>query len=290
MHSLIAARPDRKLMLRRPQISGNHQLPTTSTSLSPPAATMRHYASRKGRFAISTELMLKLSAVLNFIFLVLWIFSGVLQSSGTSNRNQSLMIRGDERTWHGGYPNAVDHKGSCWCGAEDQYCMCTPNVAIDLIIASHDETHVWLVRRKDTNQLATMGGFVDVSETVEQAVHRELKEEMNIELLKGEPPRLHGVYSDPRRDNRRRNASVVFVVKLEHSIQPKAADDAKDVQKISLGEIENYDFFADHKTILLDYRESLQRGGPGLATRETLKKLDSSNEAAIDIQRSVCIK
>ena len=243
--------------------------------------------------------MLKVSLALNAVFLVAWVVpwvlsSGTPPSSSIHNDNKAMFIRGDERTWHGGHPIAKDHKGSCWCGAEDNYCMCTPNVAIDLIIASHDETQVWLVRRKDTSQLATMGGFVDVGETVEQAVHRELKEEMNIVLDAGsEQPQLQGVYSDPRRDNRRRNVSVVFVVKLAHSIQPKAADDAKDVQKISVEDIEEHDFFADHKTILLDYRQSLQskqqKGRPGLATTETLKKLDPSNEAAIDMQRSVCM-
>mmetsp|Transcript_14202 Transcript_14202/g.17138 ORF Transcript_14202/g.17138 Transcript_14202/m.17138 type:complete len:88 (-) Transcript_14202:36-299(-) len=59
--------------------------------------------------------------------------------------------------WNGGHP-FQERPGSCWCSG-DAYCMCTPSLAIDLVITSgHD--HVWLVRRKDTNQLATMGGFV----------------------------------------------------------------------------------------------------------------------------------
>ena len=65
-----------------------------------------------------------------------------------------------ERVWHGGHPKDT-HSGSCWCGSADGYCMCTPNLAIDLIITSgNDNKHqnIWLVRRKDTNQLATMGG------------------------------------------------------------------------------------------------------------------------------------
>lgn len=193
-------------------------------------------------------------------------------------------------TWHGGHPIAKDHKGSCWCGAEDGYCMCTPNLAIDLVIATDDNRHVWLVRRKDTNQLATMGGFVNVGETVEQAVHRELKEEMNIELdHTHEQPQLQGVYSDPKRENRRRNVSVVYVVRLAHSIQPKAGDDAKNVQKIPLDEIEQHDFFSDHKTVLLDFRQSLHGGGP--ATSDTLQSTyanDASSKAALKIKRSLC--
>jgi 8-oxo-dGTP diphosphatase len=163
-------------------------------------------------------------------------------------------------------------------------------MAIDLVIVSNDGLHIWLVRRKDTSQLATMGGFVDVKETVEQAVHRELREEMGIVLdSKSEQPVLLGIYSDPKRDNRRRNISSVFVVRLTHDIEPTAADDANDVQKIHIDSIEEYDYFADHKTILLDYRQSL-RGG-GLAGPETVKSGvgdAASNQAAIQIQRSVC--
>lgn len=42
-------------------------------------------------------------------------------------------------------------------------CMCTAAVAIDCILTSGSE-HFWLVKRKDTGQYATMGGFVEVGE------------------------------------------------------------------------------------------------------------------------------
>ena len=141
--------------------------------------------------------------------------------------------------------------------------MCTPNLAIDLIITSgtidSDGGSVidsfWLVRRKDTNQLATMGGFVEVNESVEHAVKRELKEEMDITLR--EAPTLVGLYSDPRRDNRRRTASAVYAVHFPETIQPKAGDDAKEVVRISIHDVEQHTYFADHGTILLDYRSAL---------------------------------
>ncbi|CAB9511474.1 NUDIX domain [Seminavis robusta] len=160
-----------------------------------------------------------------------------------------------------------------------------------------DDTFIWVVQRKDTNQMATMGGFVDVGESVEQAVHRELKEEMGIVLEQGsgsEQLKLQGVYSDPRRDNRRRNASVVFVVKLAHTIHPKAADDAKAVKKIHVDEIEQYDFFADHKTILLDFRHSLKTSNHGLATTNSIgsgltgEQLQSA-QSAVAMERSICM-
>ena len=222
---------------------------------------------RKNAFFMSKEKNFRLSIAFNLVlgFCILYLCFG-----GSNNS------KGHEMVWHGGHPEQK-HAGSCWCGKEDHYCMCTPNVAIDLIIRSPGSDDIWLVRRKDTNQLATMGGFVDVNETAEQAVKRELKEEMGIDLK--DPPILFGVYSDPRRDNRRRNVSVVYAVHLNEEIQPKAGDDAKEVKRISLDEIEKHHFFADHRTILMDYRNAL---------RKQPQTLSTEGDFAPDITRSTC--
>lgn len=161
--------------------------------------------------------------------------------------------------------------------------MCNPSLAIDLVIVS-GEDHVWVVRRKDTGQLATMGGFVNVGESVADAVARELKEEMGIELKTS--PMLFGVFSDPRRDNRRHTASAVFAVHLDGSEHPVAADDVKEVEKIKLSDIETKDFFCDHRTILLDYRRILQnkREG-GLSASDFVR---SDGDFATDVTRSIC--
>jgi ADP-ribose pyrophosphatase YjhB (NUDIX family) len=123
-----------------------------------------------------------------------------------------------------------------------------------------------------------MGGFVDVGESVEAAVRRELWEEMGVRLPDETEPVLFGVYSDPRRDNRRHTASVVFVVHLDKEIQPVAADDVSDVERISLDEIDRHSYFADHKTILTDFR-SAWRGEP-VST--------NVGDFADDIARSLC--
>ena len=78
--------------------------------------------------------------------------------------------------WHGGSdPSAqggAAPRGSCWCGAGDGYCLCTPSLAIDLVIEApladgSGEEGVVLVRRRDNGLWATMGGFVNVGETTE---------------------------------------------------------------------------------------------------------------------------
>ena len=197
-----------------------------------------------------------------------------LATNGFTIRSADGKSSGKPMIWHGGHP-AQDRPGECWCGA-DAYCMCTPSLAIDLIIAS-GPNHVWLVRRKDTSQLATMGGFVDVGEPVETAVKRELMEEMGIEL-KEHQIKLFGVYSDPRRDNRRSTVSAVFVVHLDAELHPRAADDVKDVQRISLAELEQHEYFADHKTILMDYKQT--------TVGQTISQ--EYGDFAADISRSTC--
>jgi 8-oxo-dGTP diphosphatase len=190
--------------------------------------------------------------------------------------------------FNGGHPWATQ-KGSCYCN-DQPYCLCTPSLAIDLVIVSGTD-HVLLVRRKDTSQLATMGGFVQVGETTEQAVRRELQEETGIRLdsLDKENPgqlELVGVYSDPSRDNRRHTVSAVYAVHVSEKLQPVAADDVKQVVRIPLKDIEKYEFFADHKSILLDYRRIHQQKKtdvlnlPPLATNQ--------GDYAPHVRRAVC--
>ncbi|GKY96932.1 hypothetical protein MPSEU_000652100 [Mayamaea pseudoterrestris] len=161
-----------------------------------------------------------------------------------------------------------------------KHCSGTEDIRQPLKLERSD--HVWVVRRKDTGQLATMGGFVMVGETVEHAVKRELKEETGIDVELFEViPNLFGVYSDPRRDNRRHTVSVVYVVHLDGSEQPKAADDVKDVMRIHLDEVDKYEYFADHRTILMDYQKLVRNGK---ASQRTV----SDGDIASNVARSMC--
>ena len=67
------------------------------------------------------------------------------------------------------------------------------------------------MKRKDFGKYATKGGFVDMGESTEEAVVRELKEETNIDILKGSSdPVLFGVYGGPVRGARRYTTSAVY--------------------------------------------------------------------------------
>ena len=91
--------------------------------------------------------------------------------------------------------------------------MCTPSLAIDVIIET-DDGSVVLVRRADNGKYATIGGFVDIGESVEATVARELLEETGLALRDGST-QLMGVYSDPRRDHRRHTVSELSFTSLE---------------------------------------------------------------------------
>lgn len=173
------------------------------------------------------------------------------------------------RVWHSkGSPfiHPDLNKGTCWCSG-DEYCMCTPSLAIDTILTSGSD-HFWLVKRKDAGKYATMGGFVEVGETSVDAVHRELMEEMHIQVHGGAIS-LFGVYDDPRRDARRHTVSVVYVVDVPDGVKPYAGDDAAEVVRVRHEDIQNMDFFADHKNILMDFLSQKKGGKTGRNGRVT---------------------
>mmetsp|Transcript_30218 Transcript_30218/g.69269 ORF Transcript_30218/g.69269 Transcript_30218/m.69269 type:complete len:207 (-) Transcript_30218:685-1305(-) len=108
-------------------------------------------------------------------------------------------------------------EGSCWCGLADTYCLCTPSLAIDIVLTIDGSEDIYLIRRVDTGRLATVGGFVNVGESSEHAAVREVFEETSL-VISEDDLKLVGFYSDPRRDLRRHTASVVYSVSDTNSM------------------------------------------------------------------------
>ena len=128
----------------------------------------------------------------------------------------------------------------------------TPYLTVDGVVEVYRDGEflgIVLIERKNRPLgLALPGGFVDVGEKVEDALVREMQEELtlNVEISK-----LLGVYSDPKRDERFHTVSVVFVAKAYDF--PQAADDAKEAQVYKLDEIPLDSLVFDHKEIVQDY-------------------------------------
>ena len=121
-----------------------------------------------------------------------------------------------------------------------------PFPTVDIIIEM--DGGIVLIRRKNPPYgWALPGGFVDYGESLETAAIREAKEEtsLNVELIS-----QFGAYSDPNRDPRQHNISVVF--KAKATGQPKAADDAKEIGVFDRDSLPD-DLAFDHGKILQDY-------------------------------------
>ena len=132
---------------------------------------------------------------------------------------------------------------------------------------------VLLVRRARPpyrGQWALPGGFVELRETVERAVARELKEETG---LSARPWKLVGVYSGPERDPRKPATTVAFLMRGRAG-PLNAADDARTAEWVPLFEAKGLAF--DHARILRDglrlwrgdrRRRRRRRSGRDLASR-----------------------
>ncbi|MFH1223372.1 MAG: NUDIX hydrolase [Pseudomonadota bacterium] len=129
--------------------------------------------------------------------------------------------------------------------------MITPKLTVDAIV-SYKGRIVLIERKNIPYGWALPGGFVDVGETVEDAVRREMMEEINVELL--DLKQFH-VYSDPKRDPRSHTVSVIFTAICDK--EPVAGDDAKNVGLFTCEEIVKLDkdgkLCFDHGNVLSDY-------------------------------------
>jgi len=133
----------------------------------------------------------------------------------------------------------------------------TPFVAVDGIIKLYDTDEnfqgiIFIERKNPPYGIALPGGFVDIGESCEDALIREMQEEVTLDVT---IESLLGVYSDPSRDERFHTVSAVYVCKAYG--KPKAADDAKKVFIYKTSQVPLKSLVFDHAQILEDFIKSL---------------------------------
>jgi len=129
----------------------------------------------------------------------------------------------------------------------------TPHLSADGIIKLYDNNEAYqglilIQRLNPPHGLALPGGFVDIGESVENALIREMKEEVSLNV---EIESLLGIYSDPSRDPRFHTATAVYICKAYGS--PKSGDDAKEVYVYKDEDLPFEKLVFDHEKILKDY-------------------------------------
>ncbi len=134
----------------------------------------------------------------------------------------------------------------------------TPHLSTDGIIKLYDENDIFkgivlIERLNEPHGLALPGGFVDIGESVEDALIREMKEETNLDV---NILNLQNIYSNPSRDPRFHTASVVYV--CEAKGKPKAQDDAKEIFIYPIKEIPLEKLVFDHKKIIEDFQKTIR--------------------------------
>jgi len=128
-----------------------------------------------------------------------------------------------------------------------------PVLTTGAIIEMFDEQEqflgiVLIERGKAPFGKALPGGKVEYGETVEDAVRREMMEEVHLEL--DDLTQFH-VYSDPNRDFRHHSVEVTFIARGVGSVQ--AGDDAAGAWIVPFDQIPWDEMAFDHGDILRDY-------------------------------------
>ena len=127
----------------------------------------------------------------------------------------------------------------------------TPYITSDGIVEIYTDglfKGIVLINRLNSpHGTALPGGFMDIGETIEQCLKREMFEEISLNV---EIETLLGIYSDPKRDPRFHTVSAVYICRAEQF--PMAGDDAKSCKVVAIEDLLNENFVFDHAKISKD--------------------------------------
>lgn len=121
-------------------------------------------------------------------------------------------------------------------------------VTVDILIINDTTEEILLIKRLNEpfkDYWALPGGFVDENEDLEEAAHRELKEETNLEV---EDLYQLGAFGAPGRDPRGHMISIAYLGYSSDVENAKVMDDAKELKWFKINDLPKLAF--DHKEII----------------------------------------
>lgn len=124
----------------------------------------------------------------------------------------------------------------------------TASAIIEVMDGSESKGIVLIQRKNKPVGIALPGGKVEHGETVEQAVAREIMEEVNLNL--NDFTQFH-VYSDPARDPRFHAVDVVF--RATSTELPVGGDDAAQAFVVKYEDMPWNEIVFDHAQVIRDY-------------------------------------
>lgn len=146
-----------------------------------------------------------------------------------------------------------------------------PRVTVDAWIRDA-KGRLLLIRRGRppfTGRWGLPGGFLDWNERAEDCCAREALEETGLTVAVG---KLLGVYSDPGRDPRGHNVTILYDA-APVAGKAKGGDDASEARWFSEKELEDVEFAFDHRRIVTEQlarrsrRRAPRTAGPSRSSR-----------------------
>ncbi len=130
--------------------------------------------------------------------------------------------------------------------------------AADGLLINENGKIIFIQRKSDTFHgfWAIPGGMVEENETIEEALIREMEEEVGVQVI---PKEILGVFSDPERDPRGRVISTVFICDYEG--ETKAGSDAGNIKLCTIEEALSLNLAFDHNFIIQCYQRWLKKEG-----------------------------